>query len=131
MIPRKRYWSGTNSLWMVIMLAGIVPTAVQAQLSTTELSKTLKVETLQHPYLYFTEAEKPAILRRIQTDPESRTIMKGLLAEGHRLLYVPVQNPPPARVKHPRYAEAGDPLNQYSGTLIRRDEACVPLSDDR
>ena len=125
MIQRNRYWSGTNSLWMMIMLAGIVSTAVHAQLSTSDLSKTLKIETLQHPYLYFTEAEKPAILRRIQTDPESNTIMKGLLAEGHRLLYVTVQNPPPARVKHPRYVEAGDPLNEYS---IRLSEDAMKLA---
>ncbi|MDP2884457.1 MAG: heparinase II/III family protein [Ignavibacteria bacterium] len=43
--------------------------------------------------------------------------MAGLLAEGHRLLYVPVKDPPPARIKHPRYATNGDEANAYAGEL--------------
>ncbi|MHB9030151.1 MAG: heparinase II/III domain-containing protein, partial [Candidatus Latescibacterota bacterium] len=52
-------------------------------------------KTLNHPYLLFDEAEKPAILARIQNDPESRDIMARLLAEANRLLYTPVDPMPP------------------------------------
>ncbi len=50
---------------------------------------------LEHPYLFFTESEKPAILERIKNDPECRDIMDRLLAEANRLLYTPVTPIPP------------------------------------
>lgn len=52
---------------------------------------------LVHPYLYFTEAEKPAILARIANDRECGGIYDRLLAEGNRLLHTPVDTDPPAQ----------------------------------
>lgn len=48
-----------------------------------------------HPYLYFTERDKSAILSRIEHDSECRDIMARLSAEGNRLLYTPVDPTPP------------------------------------
>jgi hypothetical protein len=88
-----------------------------AQITKEELSRTIDIGKLQHPYLYFNQADKPAILKRIQTDPECRDIMAGILAEGHRLLYVPVKNPPPPRLQHPRYSATPDEANAYASEI--------------
>jgi hypothetical protein len=50
---------------------------------------------LKHPYLFFTAGEKPAILARIEADPDCRAIMDHLTAETNRLLYTPVTPLPP------------------------------------
>jgi hypothetical protein len=112
-VNRSRVIALAASCALVVLMAA----SLDAQVTTQDLTKAIKIEKLQHPYLYFTNEDKPAILKRIQTDPESKSIMAGLLAEGHRLLYVPVKDPPPARVKHPRYAASGDEANAYAGEL--------------
>lgn len=112
---RYRILNGWTGAFVVLAL--LFPSVVRAQVTAQDVSKALNITNLQHPYLYFTEAEKPALLRRIQTDPECKAIMAGLLAEGHRYLHVPVQDPPPPRAKHPRYSASGDPLNSYAGEL--------------
>ncbi len=50
---------------------------------------------LEHPYLFFTGAEKPAMLARIEADPDCRAIVGRLTAECNRLLYTPVTPLPP------------------------------------
>lgn len=45
---------------------------------------------LRHPYLFFSEEDKPAMLARIETDPRYRAIMDRALAEGNRQLFTPV-----------------------------------------
>jgi hypothetical protein len=102
------------SLIVLFALPWLLTNATMAQLTRVELAKSIPLENLQHPYLYFNAAEKPAILKRIQTDPESRDIMAALLMEGHRLLYVPVQDPPPARLQHPRYSAGPNRWNEYT-----------------
>lgn len=72
--------------------------------------------TLEHPYLFFTAAEKPAILDRIETSPECRDIMARLLAEANRLVFTPVE---PYRME--------ETVDFYSGRLTwlraKRDAA--------
>lgn len=84
---------------------------VLADVTAEDISNALQPE-LQHPYLYFTENEKPALLDRIENDPECREIMSRLLAEGNRLLYTPVEKYAPVRDKNPRYTENND-YNHY------------------
>jgi len=117
MTPRTYRRPSINALIAICTLVVLLDASLDAQVTTQDLTRAIQIEKLQHPYLYFTNEDKPAILKRIQTDPESKTIMNGLLAEGHRLLYVPVKDPPPARIKHPRYAASGDEANTYSGEL--------------
>jgi hypothetical protein len=91
--------------------------SLNAQVSIEQLSKSIRIEKLQHPYLFFTSDEKPVILERIRSDKECKNIMAGLLAEGHRLMYVPIKNPPPTSPKHPRYAAGEDPAAAYVSEL--------------
>jgi len=59
-------------------------------------------EKLKHPYLYFSERDKPAILELTKNDPESKDIWNRLLAEANRMLYTPVEDAP-VRDKNPRF----------------------------
>ena len=47
---------------------------------------------LSHPYLFFSEADKPAMLARIENDSRYRDIMNRALAEGNRQLHTPVES---------------------------------------
>ena len=86
--------------------------AVNAQITSEHIARSLK-KNLQHPYLYFTEQEKPAILERIENDPECRAIMDRLLAECNRLLYTPVEIPLPRQLRDSRFDTSGKFLGLY------------------
>lgn len=75
--------------------------------SKEELFQSIQMDKLQHPYLLFTNEDKQALIERIKTDRDCKMVMDGLIAEGHRYLYVPIQNPPPQEPEHPRYATDG------------------------
>ena len=79
---------------LFILLALFAIPKSYADVTPDDIAASLPKE-LKHPYLFFTEQEKPAIIERINTDPESRDIMEKLLAEAKRLLYTPVEPLPP------------------------------------
>lgn len=57
---------------------------------------------LEHPYLFFTKAEKVDILAQAHQSKEGREILAKLKVECNRLLYTPIQ-PAPPQSKNPRY----------------------------
>ena len=57
----------------------IIPAS--ADITPDDISGALP-KSLSHPYLYFTEQEKPAIRDRIANDPESKDIMTGFEIVG-------------------------------------------------
>ena len=122
---KKRTFTRRFKILSVLAFTLVFFGTLCAQITKEELSRTIDIGKLQHPYLYFSEADKPTILKRIQIDPECRDIMAGLLAEGHRLLYVPVKNPPPPRLEHPRYSAAPDEANAYASEI---SEGAVKLA---
>ncbi|MCE5251976.1 heparinase II/III-family protein [bacterium] len=93
---------------LVIPCAGIS----YADVTSDDIARSLR-QNLRHPYLYFTEDEKPAILDRIDRDPACRDIMNRLLAEANRLLYTPVVTPLPRELKDSRFDTSGDFLSVY------------------
>jgi hypothetical protein len=79
-----------------------------ASISTADVTKTdidgaLDRNMLRHPYLYFSESDKPSIAERIKNDPACRDIMARMKAEANRLLYTPVDTVPPERPKEQVY----------------------------
>ena len=82
--------------WLICaaILIAAVP-AAQAQITSKHIDNALK-KNLVHPYLFFTEEEKPAILDRIENDPETGHIM----ARIHRGVAATAE----------QYAEPGDYL---------------------
>ena len=66
-----------------------------SEVTKNDIDRTIDKNKLDHPYLYFTESEKPAILERIKNDSECQDIMAKLLAEANSFLYMPVTPIPP------------------------------------
>jgi len=79
---------------LVMMSLILAKGSAAADVTTDEMTAAL-AKDLKHPYLFFTEQEKPTIIERITTEPGSRDIMTKLLAEANRLLYTPVEPMPP------------------------------------
>lgn len=88
---------------MVILLLHImvVPLAL-GDLTKEDVDRAVDKRKLKHPYLYFSERDKPTILERIKNDPECRDIMNRLLAEANRLMYTPVENVIPIQGRNTR-----------------------------
>ena len=72
------------------------------EISKEDIAGSIDIKGLKHPYLVFSDQDKAAILARIAEDRESGDIMKGLLAEGNRLIHQPVDLTIPAQGKNTR-----------------------------
>jgi hypothetical protein len=73
-----------------------------AQLTKSDIDKAIDVSALQHPYLYFTEQEKPDLLARIRNDQECNDIFRKLKAQAQMWLYMPVDKNIPVQGKNTR-----------------------------
>jgi len=75
---------------------------LSAQVNKDDIDKAIDIKSLQHPYLYFTDEEKPALLDRIENDPECNDIFRRLQAEAKMWLFMPVDRNIPIQGKHTR-----------------------------
>jgi hypothetical protein len=89
---------------LVFILVLAISFSLNAQVSKEDMLKSIKIDKLQHPYLFFTKDEIPAIQKRIQTDPETKDVWAGLMMKAHRWLYFQIKDPPPEFPRHPRYS---------------------------
>jgi len=87
---------------LFLMFLGAAASLASAGVTKEDIDGAIDKSKLKHPYLYFSEEEKPAIRARIEDDPECRDIMKRLLAEANRLLYTPVEHVIPIQGRHTR-----------------------------
>lgn len=71
-------------------------------ITKSDIDKAVNKNQLKHPYLYFSEEDKPAILQRINNDPESINIMKMMLAEANKLIHMPVSFDIPVQGRNTR-----------------------------
>lgn len=76
--------------------------AVLGASSKKDMDNAIQVKSLQHPYLLFSETDKPGLRSRIEKDKECRDIMKRLLAEAERALHQPVDYEIPVQGKNTR-----------------------------
>ncbi len=106
----------TRSLLPCLLLM-LIACSLNAQLNREDLSKSINAGQLQHPYLFFTDEDKPAILKRIQSDKESKDIMAGLMAEGHRFLNMPIRKEAPPAPRNPRYYVEDTEATRHVGQL--------------
>jgi len=75
---------------------------LSAQVTKDDIDRAIDIESLKHPYLYFTEEEKPALLNRIENDRECNDIIRRLRAEAKMWLYMPVDRDIPIQGKNTR-----------------------------
>ncbi len=73
-----------------------------SQVSKDDIDRAIDISSLEHPYLYFTEEEKPALLDRIKNDPVSNDIFRRLEAEAKMWLHMPVDKNIPIQGKNTR-----------------------------
>lgn len=107
----------------VLILA--IAFSLNAQVSKEDIRQSVGIEKLQHPYLFFTKDEIPAIQKRIQSDPETGDIMAGLTMQAHRWLTFPIKDPAPMPPTHPRFAANGAEADKYYAELT---EGALTLS---
>ncbi len=101
--------------WSLIILAlCVLRSPVSAQTTKEEVARSIGIGQLRHPYLYFSDEEKPQILERIQSDPECRDVMKRLLAEGNRYMRKPFQKRVIHQPAHPRFEPKNEALSYLS-----------------
>jgi len=78
------------------------PGTSYSQVSKSDIDKAIDISSLEHPYLYFTEQEKPALIKRIKSDTESKYIFLKLQAEAKMWLEMPVDRNIPIQGKNTR-----------------------------
>ncbi|NCB09243.1 MAG: hypothetical protein EOM73_13890, partial [Bacteroidia bacterium] len=91
---------GFHFIFLPVLM--LVSQLVFAQVNPTDIEKAIDIKNLKHPYLYFTEAEKPTMLQRIQNDPESNDIFRRLEAQARMWLAMPVDKNIPVQGKNTR-----------------------------
>ena len=75
---------------------------ISAQLTKSDIDKAINISSLKHPYLYFTEEEKPALVERIENDQECNDIFEKLKAQANMWLHMPVDKNIPVQGKNTR-----------------------------
>jgi hypothetical protein len=89
-----------NHLLLFITLLTTIPTI--AQVTKSDIDNAINISQLKHPYLYFSEEDKPAILERIKTQPNCNNVFKKLKAQANMWLAMPVDNNIPVQGKNTR-----------------------------
>lgn len=99
--------------------------SVFGQASTSDIDKAIDIQLLKHPYLYFTDQEKPEILNRIKSDRECNDIFRRMEAEAKMWLAMPVEYQAPVPGKNPRagWSEADRDLKYENYYLAYRGYA--------
>lgn len=87
---------------LVLLACDLLSNHTFAQLTKADIDKAIDISSLKHPYLYFTEQEKPALLERIRTDQESNDIFRQLEAKAKMWLVMPVDKNIPTQGKNTR-----------------------------
>ncbi|GAB1453847.1 hypothetical protein MASR2M47_39030 [Draconibacterium sp.] len=86
--------------WALILLS--IPQFSSAQITKTDIDKAINISSLKHPYLYFSDEDKPALLERIKTQPECNDIFEKLKAQANMWLAMPVDKNIPVQGKNTR-----------------------------
>ncbi len=113
-----------NQIRLPLFLAFIsimISTSSFGQLSKSDIDKSINIPELKHPYLYFTENEKPEIISRIQNNPESKVIFEELKAKAQMWLHRPVDRNIPVQGKNTRAAWSDHDKNGDYKEYYRRN----------
>ena len=70
-----------------------------AQLTKSDIDKAIEISALEHPYLYFNNAEKKQLIDRIKTDQESKDVFRKLRAMAKVWMAMPVDKNIPIRAR--------------------------------
>ncbi len=85
---------------VIVLSLFTAPILTHAEVTNKDIAASIDTSALTHPYLFFSEKDKPALIERIKNDPECGDIMSRLIAEANRLLYTPVDRNIPVQGKN-------------------------------
>ncbi|MCX6136624.1 MAG: heparinase II/III family protein, partial [Ignavibacteriales bacterium] len=108
-------------------LSIILCSQLTAQTGAREIADAIKINTLRHPYLFFTEEEKSVLKERIEIDERSRTIMEGLRARGNRYLRMPFEKQKFPEPDHPRFETSDGKQGEYISEITDGAFTCAFL----
>ena len=89
-----------NHLLLFITLLTTIPAI--AQITKSDIDNAINIQSLKHPYLYFSEEDKPALLERIKNQPDCNKVFEKLKAQANMWLAMPVDNNIPVQGKNTR-----------------------------
>jgi len=92
----------TSLIFILSIFVSSVLVSNPADITRGDIDKAIDKRILKHPYLYFSDTDKPEILERIKNDPESRDVMNRLQARANMLLYMPVERNIPVQGRNTR-----------------------------
>ena len=92
---------------------------VSADVTKTDIDMAIDTGKLTHPYLYFSDNEKPRLLERIANDSDCTDIMERMLAEANRLVYTPVDYSVPEKPEAPAFENSWE-IEGYMMTNAER-----------
>ena len=84
------------------MIIFFVSFMVSGQVTKTDIDRAIDFTSLKHPYLYFSEKEKPELLQRIKNEPDCNDIFRKLEAQAKMWLAMPVDRDIPVQGKNTR-----------------------------
>jgi hypothetical protein len=73
-----------------------------AQVTKSDIDKSIDISSLEHPYLYFSNEDKNILLNRIKTDQESNDVFRKLKARAKVWMAMPVDKNIPNQGKNTR-----------------------------
>jgi hypothetical protein len=108
-----------------VLIFFLSPFFSNSQITKSDVDKTIDFSSLKHPYLYFSEEDKPSLLQRINEVEECRFIFAQLKAEASMWLHMPVDRSIPVQGKNTRAGWSGaDSDRRYSTYYsLNRDNA--------
>ena len=117
---------------MAVVMCCLTP-HVFGEVTNEVVQKAIDTGKLVHPYLYFSEVEKPVLFGRIADDPELSDILSRMKAEANRLLYTPVPDHLPVQTRTPRFSGGAKrwPLQPVGGRALPVSSAAPKKHDIR
>jgi len=107
------------------LFIALLPALVKADPQDyAELCKAITQSPANHPYLLFSDADKPAIKERLLNDQTSREIWEKIRLEGLRYLNATFEPPAPMRDPHPRFVGHDD----YLAYMTEHSRAALELA---
>ena len=100
-----------------IILISVTTLFAFGEVTPKDIDGALDRGMLTHPYLYFTEKEKPALIERITNNPEAHDIMSRLMAEANRLMYTPVDRVLKIEPRNPRFVERNEQISHFGACM--------------
>ena len=97
-----------------VLIFAITPLA-DGEITQKDIDKAIDKSKLAHPFLYFSEEDKPAILERIKKDPVLNDILNGQIDQANSSLEATAEPVSPPRSTQPRYDPAY-PYDRYIGS---------------